>query len=55
MAAEAPEQLEAVGNGVVYEAAGGGEFTDLVYTDLMHAPVNVTNTPYLSEHIGWSD
>ena len=47
--------LEAVGNGVVYEAAGGGEFTDLVYTDLMHAPVNVTNTPYLSEHIGWSD
>ena len=30
------------------------QLDDLVRTDLVGPPVNITNTPYVSEHLGWS-
>jgi hypothetical protein len=47
--------LEAVGGGIVYEGGGATGVSDLVYTDFEKPSINVTNTPYISEHIGWSD
>lgn len=47
--------LLVMGNYVVYESAGMKSFSDIVATNLVDPPVNVTNTPYISEHIGWSD
>lgn len=43
------------GNEVIYEVGGADGVTDLVRTDLVGPPVNLTNTPYVSEHLGWSD
>jgi hypothetical protein len=40
---------------VVYEAVGDGRYSDIVATNFVDPPVNVTSTPYISEHIGWSD
>ena len=47
--------LEVVGDQIVYEIGGADGVSDLVMTDLTDPPVNVTNTPFVSEHIGWSD
>jgi hypothetical protein len=47
--------MVAVGDYLVYESAGSSQFSDLVAWNLKDAPVNVTNTPYVSEHLGWSD
>jgi len=47
--------LMVLGNYVVYETAGMKRFSDIVATNLVDPPVNVTNTPYISEHLGWSD
>ncbi len=47
--------LEVVGDQIVYETGGADGVSDLVMSDLTHAPVNITNTPFVSEHIGWSD
>jgi hypothetical protein len=47
--------LVVVGSDVVYEVGGADGITDLVRTDLVGAPVNLTRTPYVSEHLGWSD
>lgn len=47
--------LVVVGDQVVYEIGGADGVTDLVRTNLVDAPVNVTRTPYTSEHLGWSD
>ncbi|HEY7957023.1 MAG TPA: hypothetical protein VII38_17075 [Polyangia bacterium] len=46
--------LEVVGDQVVYEVGGADGVSDLVRTDLVGPPVNITNTPYVSEHLGWS-
>jgi hypothetical protein len=40
---------------VVYETAGDGRYSDIVATNFVEPPVNVTSTPYVSEHLGWSD
>ena len=37
------------------EQIGASGVSDLVRTDLVHAPINITATPYVSEHLGWSD
>jgi hypothetical protein len=47
--------LVAVEDYLVYEAAGGNHFSDIVANNLRDPPVNVTSTPYVSEHLGWSD
>jgi hypothetical protein len=47
--------LEVIGDRVVYEEGGANGVSDLIATDLAGAPVNVTNTPYVSEHLAWSD
>jgi hypothetical protein len=47
--------LEVIGDQIVYEEGGANEVSDLIMTDLAHPPVNLTNTPYISEHIVWSD
>jgi len=44
----------AVGDRVVYEASGGDHISDLLVTDLAHPAYNITNTPSLAEHLGWS-
>lgn len=46
--------LEVVGDKVVYEVGGASAVTDLVFTDLVHPPVNLTNTPFIAEHLAWS-
>ena len=43
------------GEFVVYETGGADGVTDLVVTDLLHPPRNVTNSPYVAEHLTWSD
>jgi hypothetical protein len=48
------QALVAVGNRVVYEAGGATDVPDLVASDLVNPPVNVTNTPFVGEHLGWS-
>jgi len=47
--------LVAAGNSIVYETGGATGVTDLVVTDLLHPPKNVTNSPYVAEHLTWSD
>ena len=47
--------LVVVGGDVVYEVGGADGVTDLSRTDLVAPPVNLTNTPYVAEHLGWSD
>lgn len=47
--------LVVVGSDVIYEVGGADGITDLVRTDLRSPPVNLTNTPHVSEHLGWSD
>lgn len=47
--------VEAVGNQVVYEANGADGWSDLIATDLVHAPSNITHTSDVNEHLGWSD
>ncbi len=44
----------AVGDRVVYEASGGNHVADLLVTDLRHQAYNITNTPHVAEHLGWS-
>ncbi|MSP62900.1 MAG: hypothetical protein EXR72_21715 [Myxococcales bacterium] len=44
----------AIGNRVVYEAAGGNQIADLLITDLAHPPQNLTHTEYIAEHLGWA-
>jgi len=46
--------LVTVGNRVVYEIGGSTDVPDLITTDLVNPPVNVTNTPLVGEHLGWS-
>jgi hypothetical protein len=47
--------LEALAGQIVYEEGGASGVTDLIVTDLAHPPFNLTNTPFISEHLGWSD
>ncbi|MDB4967260.1 MAG: hypothetical protein JWN44_2949 [Myxococcales bacterium] len=47
--------LTVVGDEVVYEVGGASGVSDLVRTNLVDPPVNVTNTPHVAEHLGWSD
>ncbi len=47
--------LVVVGGYIVYEVGGADGVTDLVRTNLVDAPVNLTRTPTVSEHLGWSD
>jgi len=47
--------MEALDKGLLYEEGGAKGVSDLVYTDFVHQPINVTSTPYISEHLGWSD
>ena len=47
--------LVVVGDDVVYETGGADGITDLVRTNLVDPPVNLTRTPTISEHLGWSD
>lgn len=47
--------LVAVGGEIVYETGGADGVTDLVRTNLVDPPVNLTRTPTVSEHLGWSD
>jgi hypothetical protein len=44
-----------IGDQVVYEAGGANGVSDLIVTDLSSPPYNLTNTPHVSEHLGWSD
>jgi hypothetical protein len=44
-----------VGDKVIYESAGMNHISDLVASNLVDPPVNFTNTPTVSEHLGWSD
>ena len=47
--------LVAVGGELIYETGGADGVTDLVRTNLVDPPVNLTRTPTVSEHLGWSD
>ena len=47
--------LVVVGDQIVYEVGGADGVTDLVRTDLVDPPVNLTRTPTIAEHLGWSD
>lgn len=47
--------LVAVGGELVYEIGGADGVTDLVRTNLVDPPVNLTRTPTVAEHLGWSD
>jgi hypothetical protein len=47
--------LVVAGGALVYEVGGADGITDLVRTNLVDPPVNLTRTPTLSEHLGWSD
>src|SRR5205823_15132879 len=47
--------LVVAGGAVVYEVGGADGVTDLVRTNLVDPPVNLTRTPTVSEHLGWSD
>jgi hypothetical protein len=47
--------LVVVGDEVVYEIGGADGVTDLVRTNLVDPPVNLTRTPTIAEHLGWSD
>jgi hypothetical protein len=47
--------LEVIGDQVIYEEGGATQVSDLIQTDLVNPPVNITNTPFISEHLDWSD
>jgi hypothetical protein len=47
--------LETIGDQVIYEIADAYGVSDLVRTDLVHPPVNLTQTQFVSEHLAWSD
>ena len=47
--------LVVAGDSVVYEIGGADGITDLVRTNLVDRPVNLTRTATISEHLGWSD
>jgi hypothetical protein len=47
--------MVAVGNMLVYETGGADGVSDLLQTDLTAPPTNLTNTPFISEHLAWSD
>lgn len=47
--------LVVAGGAIVYEAGGADGVTDLVRTNLVDPPVNLTRTPTISEHLAWSD
>jgi hypothetical protein len=47
--------LVVVGDDIVYEIGGADGVSDLVRTNLVDAPVNITRTEHVSEHLGWSD
>lgn len=47
--------LVVLGDKLIYEVAGMNHISDLVASNLVDAPVNFTNTPTVSEHLGWSD
>jgi hypothetical protein len=40
---------------VVLQAGGGDRMGDLLVTDLVAPPYNLTNTPFVAEHLGWAD
>jgi hypothetical protein len=44
-----------VGDRVIYEVGGMERVSDIVMTDLAGPPKNITNTPYVSEHLDWSN
>ncbi|HEY2743649.1 MAG TPA: hypothetical protein VGL86_03465 [Polyangia bacterium] len=47
--------LVVAGDDIVYEEGGADGVTDLVRTDLVGPPVNLTRTQNVAEHLGWSD
>jgi hypothetical protein len=47
--------LVVIGDRIVYEEGGMDSVSDLIVTDLSHPAVNLTQTPYVSEHLGWSE
>lgn len=47
--------LVVVGDDIIYEEGGADGVTDLVRTNLVDPPVNLTRTPTVAEHLGWSD
>jgi len=47
--------LVVVDGAIVYEVGGADGVTDLVRTNLVDPPVNLTRTPTVAEHLGWSD
>ncbi len=47
--------LTVVGDYLVMEAAGMDGVSDLVATDFKNKTFNITRTPYISEHLTWSD
>jgi hypothetical protein len=47
------DDVTVVGDRVVYEAGGGTGVADLMVTDLASPPQNLTNTPFIAEHLGW--
>jgi hypothetical protein len=47
--------LVVVDGAIVYEVGGADGVTDLVRTNLVDPPVNLTRTPTIAEHLGWSD
>ena len=47
--------LTVVGKYLVMESGGMDGVSDLVATDFANPPFNITRTPYVSEHLTWSD
>jgi hypothetical protein len=47
--------LVVAGGAVVYEVGGADGVTDLVRTNLVDPPVNLTRSATVAEHLGWSD
>jgi hypothetical protein len=47
--------LTVVGDEVVYEVGGASGISDLSRSNLVDAPVNLTRTTHVAEHLGWSD
>ncbi|MEO6951941.1 MAG: hypothetical protein ABI321_09025 [Polyangia bacterium] len=47
--------LTVVDDRIVFEVQHGNQFSDLEATNLRDPAVNLTNTAYASEHLGWSD
>lgn len=47
--------LTVVNEKIIFEVQHGDTFSDLEATNLVDPAVNLTNTPYVSEHLGWSE